>query len=65
MQQHFSHKYSFQRVPNQVEKLRKFQGERGMTSTPPPHPWNGNSMQGVGGPGINVLSEGYGYFMEL
>ena len=26
MQQHLLHKYSFQRVPNQVEKLRKFQG---------------------------------------
>ena len=26
MQQHFLNKYYFQRVPNQVEKLRKFQG---------------------------------------
>ena len=29
MQQHLLHKYSFQRVPNQVEKLRKFQGVGG------------------------------------
>ena len=35
------HKYSFQRVPNQVEKLWKFQGMGGggMAS----NPWNGNS----------------------
>ena len=26
LQQHFEQKYSFQRVPNQIEKLRKFQG---------------------------------------
>ena len=26
MQQHFWQKYSFQRVPNQIEKLRIFQG---------------------------------------
>ena len=26
VQQHFLNKYYFQRVPNQVEKLRKFQG---------------------------------------
>ena len=31
-------------MPTQVEKLRKFQGVGGMTSTP----WNGNS-KGVGG----------------
>ena len=29
MQQHLLHKYSFQRVPYQVEKLRKFQGVGG------------------------------------
>ena len=29
VQLHFWHKYSFQRAPNQVEKLRKFQGVGG------------------------------------
>ena len=66
MQQHFLNKYHFQRVPNQVEKLRKFQGVGGgggMISTP----WNGNSS------GVGVLKqnarplgvEGYGYFLKL
>ena len=38
MQQLFLHKYSFQRVPNQVEKLRKFQevgGGKGGYDKPP------------------------------
>ena len=38
VQQYFWHKYTFQRVPSQVENLRKFQGVgvggRAMTSTP-------------------------------
>ena len=35
VQQHFLHKCSFQRVPNQVDKLRKFNGVGGgMMSTP-------------------------------
>ena len=30
----FLHKYSLQRVPNQVEKLRKFQGVGGQSKSP-------------------------------
>ena len=43
VQQHFGHKYSFQRVPKQGEQLWKFQGlggGGGITSIP----WNGNSF---------------------
>ena len=34
VQLHFWHKYSFQRAPNQVEKLRKFQGVGGYDKHP-------------------------------
>ena len=49
VQQHFSQKCSFQRVPNQVEKLRKFQGvwEGCMISTL----WSGNSR------GLGILAK--------
>ena len=63
VQQHFVHKCSFQRVPNQVEKLRKFKGVGGgMMSTP--------RMEIVGGGGSKAKVSsvggggGYGYFLE-
>ena len=34
MQQHFCHKYTFRRVPNQVENLQKFQGLGGYDKHP-------------------------------
>ena len=48
VQQYFWHKYTFQRVPNQVENLRKFQGVGvgAITSTPYRVWWK---FKGVGG----------------
>ena len=44
----FLYKYSFQRVPNQFEKLRRFQGVGGGGGRYDKYPRNGNS-RGVGG----------------
>ena len=65
MQQHFLNKYYFQRVTNQVEKLRKFQGVGGGGYDKHPLEWK---FQRVG-----VLKQnarplgvgGYGYFLKL
>ena len=62
MQQHFLNKYYFQRVPNQVEKLRKFQGV-GYDK----HPLEWKFQRG-GGSKTNARPlgvGGYGYFFKL
>ena len=60
VQQHFWHKYSFHRLPNQVEKWRKL----GVWQAPPgmevPEGWGSKAKVPSGGGG-----EGYGYFLEL
>ena len=53
MQQHFCHKYTFRRVPNQVENLQKFQGLGGYDKHPLCTVYNGNS-RGVGGSKVNM-----------
>ena len=63
VQQHFLNKYYFQRVPNQVEKLRKFQGA-GYDK----HPLERKFQRG-GGSKTKCPSSGggggYGYFLKL
>ena len=60
VQQHFWHKYSFQRVPNKVEKLRKFWGVGG---------YDQHHFRGGGDPKQKCPPCGgegaYGYFVEL
>ena len=64
VQQHFEEKYSFQRVPNQVEKLRKFQGAGGGGGGTQPLEWK---FEGGGGVKQKCppWGGGYGYFLEL
>ena len=61
MQQHFfTQRYSFQRVPNQVEKLQKFQGVGGGGGyNKHPMEWK---FQGCGGPKAKVLGGGMDMF---
>ena len=64
VQQHFLNKYYFQRVPNQVEKLRKFQGAGGGGYDKHPLEWKflrgGGSKAkcpSFGGGGVWIFSE--------
>ena len=55
----------FQRAPNKVENLRKFQGGGGLLQEPR-IVYNGNSGGVGGGSKVNVpFVEGYGYILEI
>ena len=63
MQQHFfTQIYSFQRVPNQVEKLRKLQGVGVGGYNKHPMEWK---FQRCGGSKAKVPGGGYGHVLEL
>ena len=65
MQQHFLNKYYFQRVPNQVEKLRKFQGVGGGGYDKHPLEWKFQRGGGSKAKCPSFGGGGYGYFLKL
>ena len=61
MKQHLLNKYSFQRVPDQVDKLRKFQGVGGKGMISKSGGSTKQKLRGTRGWGGGV----YRYFQEL